>query len=163
MGRTKKPLAERFWAKVDKTGDCWIWTGGTSSGYGIISNLPGPPVRAHVVAFFLREGRWPDKKAYVCHYKCHNRLCVRHIYEGTAAENSADMVNAGRERPWQRYLPDYACGHPKGGDNDQWTKNHRGPYRRCRTCHNEKAKLRGRANRASGLESGRHCGDEGES
>lgn len=24
----------RFWAKVDRTGDCWVWTGALASGYG---------------------------------------------------------------------------------------------------------------------------------
>ena len=115
-----------------------------------------------MVAFFLREGRWPAENAYVCHYKCHNKLCVRHIYEGTAKTNSADMISAGRERPWQRHLPDYACGHPKGGDNDRWTQNRRGRYRRCKKCSNEQAKLRARVNRASETASGHYCGDEDE-
>ena len=29
------PTAEqRFWTKVDKTGGCWLWTGGVQHGYG---------------------------------------------------------------------------------------------------------------------------------
>ena len=25
---------ERFWAKVDKSGDCWLWTGAVDKGTG---------------------------------------------------------------------------------------------------------------------------------
>src|SRR5690348_16395282 len=34
--------AERFWAKVDKSGDCWIWTGAVirkRGGYGASTHL----------------------------------------------------------------------------------------------------------------------------
>lgn len=27
-------VEERFWAKVDKSGDCWLWTASTRNGYG---------------------------------------------------------------------------------------------------------------------------------
>jgi hypothetical protein len=40
--KRKKPLAERYWSKVDKSGGpdaCWPWTAGRSAGgYGILRN-----------------------------------------------------------------------------------------------------------------------------
>jgi hypothetical protein len=33
----ERTLAERFWEKVDRSGDCWLWTGcRTPDGYGLI-------------------------------------------------------------------------------------------------------------------------------
>lgn len=139
MGPRRKSLEERFWPKVNKIDGCWLWTKGTSSGYGIISNRPGPPVRAHVVGFFLREGRWPEPGMSVLH-TCHNPLCVRHTYEGTQAQNSRDMVLAGRENPWQRREENYQCGHPKSSGNDFWKSNRKGRYRTCLKCVRSKAR-----------------------
>lgn len=81
-------LAERFWAKVDKTSNCWLWTGSLNQGYGQIL-LEGRLVKAHRVAFFLEHERWPQPMAL---HACGNRQCVRHIYEGTAKDNYADML-----------------------------------------------------------------------
>lgn len=49
-------VAERFWAKVDKTGDCWEWTGGRSSeGYGTIK-VDGRTQGAHRVSWTIHHG-----------------------------------------------------------------------------------------------------------
>lgn len=48
-------VLERFWAKVDKTGDCWLWTGALSSGYGSFG--VGRTSRyAHRIAYELATG-----------------------------------------------------------------------------------------------------------
>lgn len=44
-------VEERFWAKVDKSDGCWVWTAGISSGgYGSFW-LDGKNRRAHRVAY----------------------------------------------------------------------------------------------------------------
>jgi hypothetical protein len=76
-GRKQIPMAERFWAKVDKSGDCWEWTGSKSSnGYGNIgAGAPSKKVlSAHRLSYELANGTTPD--GLVIDHKCHNRGCV---------------------------------------------------------------------------------------
>lgn len=68
-------LADRFWAKVDKSGDCWIWTASRNpKGYGQIAMKPGGPKLAHRVAWELLNGPVPD--GLQLDHLCRNRLCV---------------------------------------------------------------------------------------
>lgn len=98
-GPKPRPLADRFWEKVDKRGTCWLWTAYRDrDGYGKLQGRHGEaPMHAHHVAIFLTKGRWP--KQMVLH-KCDNPSCVRpsHLFEGTAQDNSSDMVSKGRTR-----------------------------------------------------------------
>src|SRR5229473_1742306 len=57
----------RFWAKVDKSGKCWLWTGSTNRrGYGSFRVHHGIPSLAHRYAYELEIGPVPDGK-FVCH------------------------------------------------------------------------------------------------
>lgn len=68
-------LAERFWAKVDKTADCWIWTAGVfSTGYGQIKR-DGKTSLAHRVSWELHHGS-PPPEGTVLHHICANKRCV---------------------------------------------------------------------------------------
>jgi hypothetical protein len=90
----------RFWSNVDVRGsdECWPWLrppGG--HGYGQFrskSFRPGRQELAHRIAFLLANGRWPDHALHECDYP----LCCNpaHIFDGTQAENLADMRRKGR-------------------------------------------------------------------
>jgi HNH endonuclease len=87
---------ERFWGRVDKSGECWEWTGSLGShGYGEFG-VAGDRVLAHRYSYELASGPIPDG-LYVCHH-CDNRRCVRpdHLFLGTARDNALDMVRKGR-------------------------------------------------------------------
>lgn len=91
-------LETRFWAAVDKSGDCWLWEGTVNylrGGYGKIRN-ENKTRRTHRVAWELTYGPIPAG-LNVCH-KCDVPRCVRpdHLFLGTPKRNTADMDAKGR-------------------------------------------------------------------
>jgi hypothetical protein len=64
---------QRFWAKVEKTDSCWLWTAALSKGYGIFRVQPRT-VRAHRLAYELLVGPIPD--GHDLDHLCRNRACV---------------------------------------------------------------------------------------
>jgi len=88
---------ERFWAKVNRTDSCWLWTGSkTIGGYGQFP-YKRIPLLAHRVSYLISCGDIPDG-LIVCHH-CDNPSCVRpdHLFVGTHKDNFEDMVKKGRE------------------------------------------------------------------
>ena len=90
---------DRFWSKVDKTGDCWEWTGAkhSSKGYGSFW-FEGRSVKAHRLAYKIAFSPIPDGM-FVCH-SCDNPSCVNpdHLFLGTNQDNQSDMYAKGRGR-----------------------------------------------------------------
>jgi hypothetical protein len=87
----------RFWAKVDVTGECWCWSAGTDpDGYGRF-RVDGENHKAHRVSWAMHRGPIPAGKCAL--HRCDNRKCVRpsHLFLGTRRDNNADRVAKGRD------------------------------------------------------------------
>lgn len=121
----------RFWEKVDKAGECWIWVGSRHrTGYGMFGSIPGL-TRAHRFSYAVHFGPIPDGM-YVCH-KCDNPSCVRpdHLFLGTPKDNYEDAVAKGRV-PRARFWREGYCrrGHKLTPEN---TKQYSGSQE-CQVC-----------------------------
>ena len=103
---TREKAIEQFWARVDKTGPCWLWIGkgrGGSLHYGslklpvaLADGVPRRTTLAHRVAFYLTRGYWPINTRHTCD----TPLCCNpdHLIEGTQADNIHDCITRGRAR-----------------------------------------------------------------
>lgn len=95
--RGKRTQLERFEEKVDKSGDCWIFTGSCPGfGHGHFGVDSGKYVYAHRWAYAHYVGPIPDGMQ-VCH-KCDVPACVNpdHLFIGTQRDNVLDMHRKGR-------------------------------------------------------------------
>ncbi len=130
---TQRPVAERFWAKVELTEDCWVWTGHLRRGYGTLMQ-DGRDGSAHRFAYESFVGPIPE--GLEIDHLCRNRACVNPAHmepvsrrenilrgEGTAAKNA-------RKTHCKR-------GHALSGEN---VYLYRGTMRHCRECNRERGR-----------------------
>lgn len=89
-------------SRVD--GDCRVWLGSTSKGYGSInigSRFDGSrrTARVHRVAYEVFNGPIADG-LFVCH-RCDNPPCINpdHLFAGTRQDNVNDRETKGRNKP----------------------------------------------------------------
>ena len=89
-------IHDRFWSKVDKSEDCWLWTAATDpNGYGRV-RYNRENNKAHRVAWILTNGKIPIGLCVL--HDCDNPPCVNpdHLYVGTMADNCRDRDEKGR-------------------------------------------------------------------
>lgn len=128
---------ERFWSRVDRSGECWIWNGSKQSGgYGQIS-INNKMIYAHRYSFYLANGFYPKEVLHTCD----NPSCVnpQHLRGGTHQDNMKDMANKGR---WiSPNSKKVACpqGHEYNNENTRVGKDNR---RHCRVCDREKRRYK---------------------
>lgn len=131
-GADPRSLAERLWARVDKSGECWIWTGYIGpKGRGQINRGARDLglVQVHVAAWELEHGPVPPGKEL--HHTCFTPACCNpdHLVPLTPAEHRAAHVTAKT-----------TCkhGHPLDGticmSNSKQEKLNGKTIRYCKTC-----------------------------
>ena len=123
------PLVERFWEKVNKAGECWVWLGSkTKNGYGQIWNN-GKVEYAHRVSFEIHKGDIPS--GLEIDHLCENPSCVNpdHLETVTHSENikrAVHRINYANKRKTH-------CKHGHALEGDNLRSGQRGK-RQCREC-----------------------------
>ena len=128
LSRASDPgwLDEKLWPRVDKTGSCWIWTGGLVRGYGQIylgltSTRQSATWYTHRLAWLANGSRLD--RGMVLDHLCRNPPCCNpaHLEQVTQHENmrrafaTQTHCKYGHEFTPQNVIPS-------------------GPYRTARTC-----------------------------
>jgi hypothetical protein len=121
---TKHPvtLEQRFWAKVVKTPDHWLWIGAKGhGGHGHISRGPGKGFAdSSRLSWEIHNGPIPAGKN-VLHSCIGTPECVNpeHLYLGTQQDNVDDMMEQGRHQmnatsdSWAHGLSHGSHTHPE--------------------------------------------------
>jgi hypothetical protein len=140
------PSPERFWAKVEKTEGCWLWTGAVDKrGYGRVGRRSrregwSRTFLAHRVAYAYATGASPTELDHLCRVPA----CVRpdHLEPVFHVENVRRGM-AGKQNNHMTRRTHCPMGHPLAGDN--LYMNPKGG-RECKECRRE-ATRRWRAGR----------------
>ncbi len=113
MSRPERPLEDRLFPRIDAEGPCWLWTGATTEGYGVIG-LAGRGSGngyVHCVVWELLVGLIPS--GLDLDHLCRVRSCCNpdHLEPVTRAVN----VARGARRSGNPRL--FRCGHPQSLEN----------------------------------------------
>ena len=87
----------RFFSHVDRSGECWLWTGTKDGkGYGRF-RVDSSKISSHRYAFREFSGAIPDGLQVL--HRCDNPSCVRpeHLFLGTQKDNQIEMSMKKRQ------------------------------------------------------------------
>jgi len=90
-------LEDRLWSRVDRSGDCWVWTGQRlPAGYGQLRCGGRRRIYTHRLAWTLAYGEIPAG-LFVLH-RCDNPPCCNpaHLWLGDAGDNIRDCFAKNR-------------------------------------------------------------------
>lgn len=99
LQRFTPTIQKRFWEKVKKTAECWLWIGvKMPTGYGRLNvgrKQDGWRL-AHRISWTIANGEIPAGKCVL--HRCDNPRCVNpnHLFLGTQRDNVSDMHTKGR-------------------------------------------------------------------
>lgn len=132
--RRTPTTAERFWAKVDKTSTCWLWTGHRAEYGHATFKLDGRNTSAYRYAWEQLRGPIPD--SLVLDHICRIPWCVNpdHLEPVTNGENVLRGIGPGAVNKRKTHCK---RGHEFAGDNLRITP---AGYRNCRECERQKIK-----------------------
>ncbi len=140
---------ERFWSKVEKTSECWIWKGGLAKSkdksnsrfYGsfhrridqkLVASL------AHRLSYELVKGEIPD--GLVIDHTCRNTLCVNpdHLEPVTQREN---LLRGNTENAKNNAKTHCLRGHEFTPENTYLRDDGKRRTRHCRLCAKIRAEI----------------------
>ena len=91
-----KTLDERFWSKVDRSGECWVWTSCLNKkGYGNF-RVSGRTVLAHRMSYSLHHGIDIPPDMQIDHRTTCPKSCVNpdHLRVVTGKQNNENRAGA---------------------------------------------------------------------
>jgi hypothetical protein len=85
---------QRFEKFVEKTDNCWLWTGCKQGTYPVFW-YRGRQILSHKLAYMFYNGEIP--LGLIIRHKCKSKLCVNptHLETGTYKQNSMDRFRDG--------------------------------------------------------------------
>lgn len=89
-GPKPRPYAERLWEKVDKSGDCWLWTAYCDpNGYPRLTDHDGIGRLVHRAVYEMTYGPTDSE----LDHRCRNTRCVNpaHLRAVTSEENKHNL------------------------------------------------------------------------